>query len=169
ILRELYREESKQSELLKLPENFYQKLEELINESNINAKKSQDLQKLIEYKNILSTAEALVDIRIRKIIRLTSLLDEESTKKKSLTNEEQVFAEKLIKIIKEFKAARSFMNKELNRPHNYEIEVHILQDIPEYIGKDGKIYGPYQKNSIVKLPYEEAEYLIKENFAQEKR
>ncbi|MCX8166902.1 MAG: hypothetical protein N3E37_03555 [Candidatus Micrarchaeota archaeon] len=163
-LRELYRQESKQAELTKVPDDFYQKLNSLLIETKTLANKSQKLEKLIEYKNMINIAESFVNIRIRKIIRLASLLDNELLTKKKLTHEEEEFAKNLINVIKDFKTKHTY--KEDMEQHSHK-KIVILQEVPEYVGKDGKTYGPFNKNQVVDLPVEESDYLISTQFAKE--
>ena len=43
--------------------------------------------------------------------------------------------------------------------------VRIKQNIPAYSGVDGNIYGPFESGAEVKLPREEAEFLVNANMA----
>ena len=42
----------------------------------------------------------------------------------------------------------------------------VVFDIPEFVGPDGKNYGPFKQNEIVELEEEIAKYLIENNFAE---
>ncbi len=44
--------------------------------------------------------------------------------------------------------------------------VRFLQDIPEIVGVDLKIYGPYKKEDVGSLPYQNAQGLIKQGAAR---
>jgi DNA replication factor GINS len=44
--------------------------------------------------------------------------------------------------------------------------VRFLQDIPEIVGTDLKIYGPYKKEDVGSLPMQNAQALIKQAAAR---
>ncbi len=48
------------------------------------------------------------------------------------------------------------------------VKVVILDDIEPYKGFDGKVYGPFAKGDVVKIPYEEADWLVQNRMAKHK-
>ena len=46
-------------------------------------------------------------------------------------------------------------------------KVKILKDIPQYIGSDGNMYGPYKINTSVSIPANEVDFLISNKMAKE--
>ena len=56
--------------------------------------------------------------------------------------------------------------KEYIRIQEGDSKIRILMEIYEYLGLDGQKYGPYMKGETVKIPAQEAEWLIKARIAE---
>jgi DNA replication initiation complex subunit (GINS family) len=84
-----------------------------------------------------------------------------------LTDEEQALVRSLNSSLKTFKGnqiQRSEMSPDVARTEL--AVVRFLQDIPEIVGTDLKIYGPYKKEDVGSLPNQNAQALVKQGAAK---
>jgi DNA replication initiation complex subunit (GINS family) len=109
--------------------------------------------------------DELRETRLRKIVESAKIGI--SIAEENLTSEERTFMRGLSDSLATLKkneiqtedASRSSTHPEL-------MIVRFLQDIPEIVGTDLKIYGPYKKEDLGSLPTENAHALIKQAAAK---
>ncbi|HID16817.1 TPA: hypothetical protein EYP26_00835 [Candidatus Bathyarchaeota archaeon] len=161
----------KESEALQsLDEDFYQKLNRYLNGLKRELKRKEEppirLELLKEeYKNSVYIAGRLIHRRIGKI--LESVLEGRKIPLETLTKEEKeigVNANKLVEAITELKR-RLF--KEGHKAVAKPTVIRLLQRIPEIVGVDMEIYGPFEAEDVAVLPEENARALIKRGAAKE--
>jgi len=46
------------------------------------------------------------------------------------------------------------------------VKIEMLVDIPQFVGEDGNIHGPYKKGKIVEIDPKEAKLLVEKNLAK---
>jgi DNA replication factor GINS len=111
--------------------------------------------------------DELRETRLRKIVGAAKSGKEINPE--NLTKEEKNLITRVNESLTSFKEKRS-----LKPPPAYAPEekteltvVRFLQDIPEIVGVDLKIYGPYKKEDVGSLPRENAHALIMQGAAMQ--
>jgi DNA replication initiation complex subunit (GINS family) len=153
-----------------LPIDFYQRIESYL--SILHSDSTSSDAHTIQGRLIIREEEVasrliteLRETRIRKIF--DNAKNGIPTDENSLTEEEQELAKTLKGsriAIRDTRPRRSDTS-----PVNTQIEltiVRFLQDIPEIVGTDLKIYGPYKKEDVGSLPMQNAQALIKQAAAK---
>lgn len=110
--------------------------------------------------------EELKEARLRKIVNATR--NGGAINSADLTEEEKTLVGGMNESLASFKEQDK---KELHGPTaEGPVELSIvrfLQDVPEIVGVDLKIYGPYKKEDVGSLPSQNAQALVKQGFAKE--
>ena len=165
--------------LSKLPDDFYSQIDALLSKyKNIKSLNGQR-----EYENILKILRYIFSRREEKILNasINSLKGIEPSS--GMIQEELETYRKFVEILKSDKeifekricsvssgpdptsSIEKIVEVEIKEPRREsetdQFSVRIIKDIDEFIGLDGKVYGPYKNNSEVKLPTKEAETLLK--------
>ncbi len=163
-LIKIYKEERASRELTQLPDDFYPTLVRLLEQTKNKSRSSKTIGNYIQYENLQLAAKAIVEQRIQKVITFGLLLERDAIRKNYLLREEKELLEKFLNLLEEFT-----LNNQIHELfHRREkLRVVMTSDVPEYIGNDGKTYGPFQSGYVVELPIEEARYLIENNLAKE--
>ncbi len=169
-LRKIHRIEKSKKELQELDDNFYKECVDLLNYylEKYNETKNIEYLKIVE--NIQSIVKSILFLRQQKIVfsalRL-AVADEYDVEK--MTSKEKEFFNKLYEMIKENikfieeVSSGNFVEecKDINK-----MKIKIILDIPEFLGSDGNIYGPYKKGEVVEINKEDGELLIERNVAE---
>ena len=108
--------------------------------------------------------QELKDARTKKII--TAARDGIEINTEALTEDEK----KLVKSLNEFLTSTGPLPETKavpTEPDRVTLSiVRFLQDIPEIVGTDLRIYGPYNKEDVGSIPSENAEALMKQGAAK---
>ncbi|MEM2341433.1 MAG: hypothetical protein QXX94_00020 [Candidatus Bathyarchaeia archaeon] len=174
-LLEAWRREKENPELQSLPKDFYsrlinymQKIREerrMIDEESVRGKL---LRKEEEYT--MKMISDLIRIRYEKMMRLitrreavplTALTEEEGTLYDGLSNQVESYESFLRDILQ----GQKFRIK-YSRTKGF-IVVRILKEMPQIVGADMRVYGPFKPEDIATLPEENAKALIKQGVAVE--
>lgn len=164
VLRQIYRDEKNSAGLVKLPDGFYAELAEFIKKSNDTAKKTRSFEAVREHQHIATTAKELLEIRQRKIVTGALLLGADAKKKLGIIAEEAELLDSVVAVLAGFRKKHGFdwlFGEKESR------KITMTEDIPEYVGKDEKTYGPYKKGETHELPTEEATYLVENGLAED--
>lgn len=158
-IREKFHKEKNTPGLTSLPSDFYSKSFEEAKLLEERAKSTMDSNAFREYESMMSMLKRLYWIRIQKIVLMALNLDE---KPEGLLKEEAVVYEKIKNNLNE--ARNNFTCEKIKQKDT--IRVQILSDLPEFVGSDCRNYGPFNKETMIELPKNEAEILIKQNVAK---
>ena len=153
-----------------LPTDFYQRaanyLKGLQEDSLTSDPHTLQSRLLIREREIVERLLAeLREKRLRKI--LESAKSGISVAENLLTAEEQPLAHTLnssLTTLRERKLQRDGLSSASE--HAELTVVRFLQDIPEIVGTDLRIYGPYKKEDVGSLPTRNAQALIKQGAAR---
>ncbi len=187
----LTKQEKNKNRLINIDEDFYEKCRKLMKKfeneikelSNYEYEDFETYQKLLlkrekALNQIRKIVERIFKLRLRLLINYSYLLaDKELNNKiKGLTKEEQFLLNKLIKEVKEYKinVLKSILNgKEINygleekkEKGEKKVLVSITSYVPQFIGSDFKIYGPFEPEELVNLPESTAKILLSKNKAE---
>ena len=126
-----------------------------------------------ELKNVKRIIEDICNRRRRKVV--TQALNNLSARVHNTENmlpEEELLYNEVIEIVKKYTS--SFVSKFENEHSEKPItegkdlkKLKLTDSIPSFLWKDGETYGPLEKDSIVELPSDVGEILIKERKAIE--
>jgi len=170
-LLEIWKNELRTNKLLELPENFAQKITEYLKEI---AEENKMLDKRTVKANLLKSEERnvkrilsdLMKFRCNKLIKnakkglkiqgLLSIEEEVYFKLSSSLETYQAFAKELL----------HGRGGKVKSVHKFVV-LRILRDIPEIIGSDMKVYGPFKIEDIAALPQDNAKVLVKQGLALE--
>lgn len=170
-LFEKWKNELKNNEIEKLPSDFIQKITEYLKEI---AKERKMLDKRtvkanllrIEERNVKRMLNDLTKVRHNKLIRKAK----EGEKIQGLMPfEENVYS----KLVSSSETYQTFTKEILQGRHGkirseFKFAIlRILKDIPQIIGSDMKVYGPFKAEDIAVLPFENAKILVKQGLAAE--
>ena len=152
-----------------LPQDFYRRVENYLQGLKSDSSDSRTLQgQLNQKESDVATRlfQELKDTRIRKLV--TATRDGREINSADLTEDEK----KLVKSVSESLAATHATKTSKPKTAPVETEsttmsvVRFLQDIPEIVGTDLRIYGPYKKEDVGSLPSQNAEALMKQGAAR---
>ena len=154
-----------------LPQDFYRRAESYVRGLEGDPSDSRTLQGQLNQKErevANRLLQELKEARIRKLvsaardgneINAADLTEEEKTLLKSLS---ESLAATHVTETRKIDAAPVEMDQTAEADRTTMSVVRFLQDIPEIVGTDLKIYGPYKKEDVGSLPSQNAEALMKQ-------
>ena len=178
----------KETELQKLPNNFFQAVKTWF---SIMEKKKETVA-LLELENAKKLLEELVNIRTRKIVQAALATIRGGLPPQTLIPAEQKFFDKTLDSLKNFKEeiteqmvsyAEVAENKAKDvrkgiaemkeekienvvvKP-NGKLLVKVLVDLPRFVGTDMATYGPLKPGDIITIPTDIADVLISRKVAE---
>jgi DNA replication initiation complex subunit (GINS family) len=153
-----------------LPHDFYHRVTSYVNrlEQDSTSSDPHTIQGRLlsrEAEVARRLLEELRETRLRKILENAKMgipANEET-----LTDEERILANSLNESLATFKEEKGPKNTVPSERENIELAVvRFLQDIPEIVGVDLRIYGPYKKEDVGSLPAQNAQVLVKQGAAK---
>lgn len=180
--------ERNSSKLGDLPRNFYDELSQLLVTQKSKCKEGQAEEAKI-FENTVKTARDIFDRREQKMLmKAMRFVRTNETDKDSITDEEKALFERLSEDLKKSRQEFEMLLLGNGKPKNLEkiqnindipsinnghagedlniVMVRILKKVPKFVSGDLKEYGPFEANSIVKLPKKEADLLSNRNFIE---
>ena len=169
-------EKSKQGKLLKISEDFYDRIKDRIKELEElkkNAKSDDELIKIEdEIRTLKRIQRRIFELRTSRIIWAAWAKVCETDTEEELENMielEKTLFRKLVELLEKFK--RLILERREEKVEEEVVEegyimVRIKKDIPEFEGVDGKIYK-LRREDVVLLPALNAKALIKSGVAEE--
>ncbi|MEM5882817.1 MAG: hypothetical protein QXQ77_01075 [Candidatus Aenigmatarchaeota archaeon] len=163
VIRKVQREEQNSPKLTKLPENFYQNLILYLQQKKKIAEENRKVA--LELKNVKALIEDIFNRRERKIINQAIITVRTQIPPENLTEEEKEFFDILVKTIGERR--KRILEQIFSEKKEEENLVVFKEDVPQFIGSDEKIYGPFKKGDIAKLPEENVRILKERGVVEE--
>jgi DNA replication factor GINS len=169
-LYKAWKSEITSQETQPLSDGFYQRAEAYLSgieqeDASIDEHTPKGRLLLKEKEVVKRLLRELKEARLQKL--LTVARNGEAVNDANLTEEERTLVKNFNESLQAFSQARV----ELNPPAAEEaVElsvVRFLQDIPEIVGTDLRIYGPYKKEDVASLPNQNAVALVKQGAAKE--
>jgi DNA replication factor GINS len=155
---------------LPLSSDFYQRAENYLKslgEENSSIDRHTIQGKLLIKEREISRRilDELRDTRLRKIIE--SAKNGNAISPDGLTEEEQNLVTTLNSSLNSFRESQGEVKQAPSSATNTElVVVRFLEEIPEIVGVDLKIYGPYKKEDVGSLPAQNAQGLIRQGAAR---
>lgn len=169
-LYKAWKSEKTSPSLEPLPLDFYQRVESYLNvlRSDSTSSDAHTIQGRLIIREEEVASRLVIELRGT---RLHKIFDNAKngipTDENGLAEEEQEVAKIINRSRKASEEPRT--QRHSVSPANTQIElaiVRFLQDIPEIVGTDLKIYGPYKKEDVGSLPMQNAQALIKQAAAR---
>jgi len=156
-----------------LPEDFYQRAEAYIGgteqEGASTDKHTANGRILLKEKEIVRRLlRELKEVRLRKLVALAQ--NGEAVNDANLTEEERKLAREIAQSVQALNQDRPVPKPSVPEEKEEKVELSVLrflQDIPEIVGTDLRIYGPYKKEDVGSLPNQNAIALVKQGVAKE--
>ena len=149
MIEDILKKEKEEVKLQKLSPNFYSDLLDYIENLRSKIETKEGFEKKVlqrELRVIKTKFSELLALRVGKIV---SLKDQNF-----MPEEEKVFKE-ISELIKKYK--KTLFAETVPRT----LKVRLKEDLPEIVGPDLKIYGPFKKGEDVELPTDVGILLIK--------
>lgn len=162
-LRDIQRSEMQSSAIVKLPEDFYRLVSQLLENKQDEALSAKSLIAIREHENIKKIVRSIAAKREEKIV-LMAVRGE--TNGEGLTEEEKELLKGLTSIImKSRETVKSVWESDAPTPTESQ-KVKMLKDVEKYRGLDNTIYGPFKEGDEKLLPKPEADWLRKSGMAE---
>ena len=187
-LYELLRREKTRKELQKLDLDFFQRVREYLKEKKLilESQKSSDIfiterQKTEkQLQNIDSILEQLYEKRERKIIETAIIASRSKKISQELTinmlPEEKTFYNELLENINKNKdiifynllndTREKTKTLKSEKEQDSNILIRFLEPVPKFVGTNGFIHGPFEKEDIANLPAKTVSILINKKRAE---
>lgn len=153
-----------------LPGDFYKRaigyLQGLEDDSAASDTRTIQGSLLVNEKEVAQRLlEELKQARLRKIVNAAREGGPVSTQ--GLTEEEKTLVERFNESLSSYKDREKSKQAVSTSEDLTELSiVRFLGDVPEIVGVDLRIYGPYKKEDVGSLPHQNAQALIKEGLAK---
>jgi DNA replication initiation complex subunit (GINS family) len=162
LIRRIQREEARLTKLTKLPPAFYESVR-----SYMQTKRDSGSRRFsLEVKNVERLVEDIFNRRERKIFNLALIAARTSIPPENLTEEEQVFFDQVVYMVKKRRTDLLDMMVEKEQGEQTGLVV-FKEDVPEFMGSDMKSYGPFKKGDIAKLPDDNKAVLVSQGIVDE--
>src|SRR5437867_4446733 len=153
MIRKIQMEEQTSPKLARLPENFFEKVNSYINQKKKISSNKGDMKLTLELKNIERLVEDIYNRRERKILNQVIISARTDMSPENLIAEEKEYFER---VLNEVKNRREDYFKKIFEKKAEQMDTLIIfkEDTPEFVALDEKVYGPFKKGDIAKLPEE---------------
>ena len=156
-----------------LPSDFYQRVQTYLSgleedSASLEAHGLQGRLALKEKEVVTRLLQELKETRLQKLVNVTK--HHGNVDATGLTEEEQSLVKGIYDSLQAFEQGRNEPAGTATATPEERIElsvVRFLQDIPEIVGTDLKIYGPFKKEDVGSLPNQNAYALVKQGAAKE--
>ena len=169
-LYKAWKSEITSAETQPLPEDFYQRAEAYIvgmeqEDASIDEHTVKGRLLLKEKEIVNRLLRELKEVRLRKFLALAQ--NGEAITDANLTEEERKLAKGLTQSVEDFSRDETRPKLSVSEEKVELSVLRFLQDIPEIVGTDLRIYGPYKKEDVGSLPNQNAIALVKQGMAKE--
>ncbi len=178
FLRIRRQEQEDNRTLTKLTDDILEEMKEYIaiNKNSLeeavkmgDEKKTEEVSTQI--KNAISTLEQIINLRMLKIASMSILEFDDEQAKMNMLSKEIIFFDNLLKLSKDHKSAIISEVKEVEPKKLQKIEeenngkdkvvIKIMSDIPKFIWRNDKSYGPFSFPNVIEIDKDVADILIK--------
>lgn len=176
ILYEILLREKTRNELQPIEENFFQQLKSYIQEKKLilNSQKQknsfpEEIKKTErQLQSIQRLTNEIIERRKHKILNLALLNSRtpSAISLKPLLPKEKRLYELTLNALKNYSFPIETKTKTLKNTNSNLVSVRFLAPLPQFIGTDNKLYGPFKKEDQISLPLNIANILINKNKAK---
>lgn len=156
-----------------LPSDFYRRVQTYLSgleedSASLEVHSLQGRLALKEKEIVTRLLHELKETRLQKLVNVTK--HHGNVDATGLTEEEKSLVKGIDDSLQAFEEGGSELADTATATAEEQIElsvVRFLQDIPEIVGTDLKIYGPFKKEDVGSLPNQNAYALVKQGAAKE--
>lgn len=159
-IMKIHEEEQNSPKLTSLPENFFHEIRDYLEKKEEMSREKADKW---EIESIKRRIDGILEIRIRKILNMAFDHVRSGFLPKNMSPNEEKFFNKIVEEIKGFRKDQENM---MESQEEKKVVVTILEDTPQFVGINLKVYGPFKKGEIANLPEPNAQLLIENKSAE---
>jgi DNA replication initiation complex subunit (GINS family) len=161
FIRRIQREETTEPKLSQIPEDFYQKARDYLEQKRKITEKKNDKLESLEVKNVERLLEDIFNRRETKMINNAIITVRTGIPPQNLIKDEKEFFESAVNMMKtQRERVLNLLFKKTKEIKEFE-KIEFNEDVEEFVGIDLKKYGPFKKGNVVDIPIENAKLLIK--------
>lgn len=161
FIRKIQREEMSEPKLSKIPEDFYQKAKNYLEQKKKIAEKKEDKLTSREIKNVERLLEDIFNRRETKMLNLALITVRTDIPPQNLIEDEKEFFESAVNMLRtQRERVLSLLFKKTKLKQDIE-KIEFKDDVEEFVGIDLKKYGPFKKGDVADIPKDNAKLLIK--------
>ena len=162
-LRDIQKKEMESSGIVKLSEDFYKSVAQLLSNKKQDAIASKSIMAIKEYENI---KKILVSIQSKREEKIVLMAVRGESNDSGLTGEEKSMLRDIKAIVdKSHESIKGVWENDDMAPDNSK-RVRLVADVAQYKGLDNVVYGPFKKGDEQVLPLTEADWLLKSRMAE---
>lgn len=171
-LRRLQRKEMASASLVQLPDGFYSDAEGMLTKHEQYLKAEFSLQRAKEYENTLKIIRDIYSKREGKILLRAARAARTGEDIDGLASEEKALLSSVVDLLQKNRERFEHRLSPSKVPPAQEeaekrMKLKLLMDLPEFVGLDGNVYGPFKTGSETQLAMDEAQRLIRRGAAHE--
>ncbi len=166
FIRKIQREEMTEPKLSKIPEDFYQKAKNYLEQKKKIAEKKEDKLASRELKNVERLLEDIFNRRETKMLNHALITVRTDIPAQNLIGDEKEFFESAVNMLRtQRERVLNLLFKKTKLKQDFK-KIKFNEDVEEFVGIDLKKYGPFKKGDITDIPNDNANLLIKMNKAK---
>ena len=183
FLRIRRQEQEEGRTITKFTDDMLEEMKEYIaiNKNSLDeAKKMGDDKRVDEIstqiKNAISTLDQILSMRMLKIASIAILNVDSEQAKMNMLSKEIILFDNLLKVSKEHKSAiineikstepRKLQKVESDDSDGEKVVIKVISDIPKFVWRNDKSYGPFTFPNVIEIDKEVADILIKSGKAE---
>ena len=147
--------------LSKIPEDFYQKAKNYLEQKKNIAEKKEDKLSEREIKNVERLLEDIFNRRETKMLNHALITVRTDIPPQNLIKEEEEFFESAVNMLRtQRERVLNLLFKKTKLKQDFE-KIEFKDDVEEFVGVDLNKYGPFKKGDVADVPKDNAKLLIK--------
>jgi len=168
FIRRVQRDEQGEPKLSKIPEDFYQRAKEYLNQKRKLAEKHTDRNISLEAKNVEMLLEDIYNRRETKIVNHAIITVRTDIPPQNLIDDEKEFFEAVVNMLeKQRDRVLSLLFKKTKEKEKEQFDtVTFREEVEEFVGVDLKKYGPFKKGDTGRIPKDNAELFMEKGVAE---
>ncbi len=161
FIRKIQREEMSEPKLSKIPNDFYQKAKNYLEQKKKIAEKKQDKLAEREIKNVERLIENIFNRRERKMLDFALITVRTNLPPENLIEDEKELFESAVNMLRTQRdRVLSLLFKKTKLKLGIE-KIEFTDDVEEFVGIDLNKYGPFKKGDTANIPKDNADLLIR--------
>jgi len=160
FIRKIQREEMSEPKLSKIPEDFYQKAKNYLEQKRKIAEK-KDKSASLEVKNVERLLEDIFNRRETKMLNHAIITVRTDIPPQNLIGDEKEFFESAVNMLSnQRERVLNLLFKKTKLKQDSE-KIEFKDDVEEFVGVDLIKYGPFKKGDVAEIPKDNVKLLIK--------
>jgi DNA replication factor GINS len=161
FIRKIQREEMTEPKLSKIPEDFYQKAKNYLEQKREIGEKKKDKSASLEVKNVERLLEDIFNRRETKMLNHAIITVRTDIPPQNLIEDEKEFFESAVNMLStQRERVLNLLFKKTKLKQDFQ-KIEFKDDVEEFIGVDLRKYGPFKKSEVAEIPKDNAKLLIK--------